>query len=129
MGDGGWEVGCNRWCGGWRALTHLLTHYLAGLDGLSRERSVLFGLIKLALEMEMEKEIYVYSQGVALCTYLPTYLMHNVGTSILLIFFLFFSFFFSFLFLFRKKVVHWLHWHYKNWNLTLQSNTIFFLQH
>lgn len=40
----------------------------------SRERSVLFGLIKLVLEMEMEKEIYVYSQGVALCTYLPTYL-------------------------------------------------------
>lgn len=27
----------------------------------SRERSVLFGLNKLVLEMEMEKEIYVYS--------------------------------------------------------------------
>lgn len=41
--------------------TYSLTHYLAGLDGLSRERSVWFGLIKLVLEMEMEKEIYVYS--------------------------------------------------------------------
>lgn len=61
MGDGGWEVGCNRWVGGG---VHLLTHYLAGLDGLDgleRERSVLFGFIKLVLEMEMEKEIYVYS--------------------------------------------------------------------
>lgn len=71
----GWEGGCNRWCGGGG---HLLTHYLTGLDWTdSRERSVLFGLIKLALEMEMEKEIYVYSQGIALCTYLPTYLMHR----------------------------------------------------
>lgn len=61
----GWEVGCNRWC-------VVTSHYLTGLDSLSR--SVLFGLNKLALEMEMEKEIYVYSQGIALCTYLPTYL-------------------------------------------------------
>lgn len=60
MGDGGWEVGCNRWCGGG---VHLLTsHYLTWPDWTdSRERSVLFGLNKLVLEMEMEKEIYVYS--------------------------------------------------------------------
>lgn len=72
---GGWLVVIGGW--GWSALTHLLTQYLAGLDGLdglSRERSVLFGLNKLVLEMEMEKEIYVYSQVISLCTYLPTYL-------------------------------------------------------
>lgn len=66
----GYEVGCNRWC---VEYTHLLvTTWPDWTD--SRERSVWFGLIKLVLEMEMEKEIYVYSQGIALCTYLPTYL-------------------------------------------------------
>lgn len=56
MGDGR-LVGCNRWVG------------VEGTDSLtiwpdwpdSRERSVLFGLTKSVLEMEMEKEIYVYS--------------------------------------------------------------------
>lgn len=89
MGDGGWDgrlVGVEG--------TYSLTIW-PDWTGISRERSVLFGLNKLALEMEMEKEIYVYSQSIALCTYLPnlpTYLMHNVGTSILLMIF-FHSFF------------------------------------
>lgn len=64
MGDGMGCMGDGRLVviGGWGLEgTYSLTHYLAGLDGLERERSVLFGLIKLALEMEMEKEIYVYS--------------------------------------------------------------------
>lgn len=107
--------GCNRWC-------VVTSHYLTGLDSLSRERSVLFGLNKLVLEMEMEKEIYVYSQGIALCTlptYLPTYLMHNVGTGILLIFFLFLYFFFK-----ESSTLA-----LKFSNLTLQPNPFFFLQH
>lgn len=42
----------------------------------------------------------MYTAEVFRCvpTYLPTYLRHNVGTSILLIFFLF---------LFLQEVVHW----------------------
>lgn len=46
----------------------------------------------------------MYTAEVFRCvpTYLPTYLMHNVGTSILLIFFLFLSSF-VFLFFFKTK--------------------------
>lgn len=77
----GWGMGDGRLVviGGWGVeCTYLLTHSLTIWPDWpdwpdSRERSVLFGLNKLVLEMEMEKEIYVYSQGVALCT-LPTYL-------------------------------------------------------
>lgn len=60
----------------------------------------------------------MYTSKVLRCvpTYLPTYLMHNVGTSILLIFFLSFYTGSSTLAL-------------KISNLTLQPNLFFFLQY
>lgn len=64
----------------------------------------------------------MYTAKVLRCvpTYLPTYLMHNVGTSILLIFFLFLYFFFQ-----KESSKLAL----KISNLTLHPRPFFFLQY
>lgn len=82
--------------GGVHLLTHSLTIWPDWTDGLSREKCFVW-CKQISIRDGEEKEIYVYSQGISLCTLptLPTYLRHNVGTSILLVFFLFLYFFFK----------------------------------
>lgn len=117
MGDGGWEGGCNRWC-------VVTSHYLTGLDSLEREKCfVWFNQISIR-DGDGERNICIQLRYFAVyLTYLPTYLMHNVGTSILLIFFLFFFF----TFFLKKKESSKLALKFSN--LTLQPNPIFFLQY
>lgn len=69
MGDGRLVV-IGGW--GWRALTHLLTHYLAGLDGLEREKCfVWFKQISIR-DGDGERNICIQLRYFAV--YLPTYL-------------------------------------------------------